>query len=404
MTNYKHICIMKRIMILCCLAAAAVTGSVSCEKSGETGYTGTNYIYLSSSSNSMFDTEDASIAVDVTLTTSLAEDLTLTFKVNGDEDGVITLEGNPVTIPAGQKTGSFTIKSAKIMSKTMSFSVSLDGQTVLPDKVAWKEDFSFSVNSADLAELTEEQKAIIEAYKEASGIDLSKYLGLVQVSAVYTASNPDSEIPLQPETFNGSTMIVLSDKSEAGKPVLKMTVNPMGIQDALYKKLASLTIGNPMWSEEVEEGVKTSYMLLTDAIGWTSSSNETFMMTLDGIEPQADKSVNFVADLSYYDEEWEEDVVLFKVPFEFSFSAYEREKKAVEDGVIVKDENWYHDATVNPDFMLNCDDISDDGYDCGNYVAASATISAEKMEFTFCIYNYNDYDYSKVVATYTPNK
>ena len=141
-------------------------------------------------------------------------------------------------------------------------------------------------------------------------------------------------------------------------------------------------------------------------IGWTSESVETFSITLDGIFVNDDQSVDFVKDLSYYDEDYEEDVTLHKVNFEYMFSAFEREKEALAAGKIGTevDEDWAYDATVDPSMWLNTDDISEDGYEYGNYVEASATISDEKMVFTFPIYNYNDYDYSKVVATYTPNK
>lgn len=394
---------MKKIFALCCMVAAGFA-SVSCEKTDD-GYTGTNYIYLTSGTNSMYDTENDAIDVTVQLTASLKEDLTLALAVADDEDGIITLEGNPVTIAAGAKTGTVKVRTKELSAGLSSnFRITLDRDaTVLPEKVAWKEDFTFTVHTSAVPEFTEEQKAIIEAYREKTGIDLTKYLGIVDVTTVYTASNPDSEIPDEPVTITGKTTIMLSEQATADQPVLKMTVNPMGLTDELYRKLKSLTVNNADW---YDENNVPCYQTLMTEIGWTSESVETFSITLDGIFVNDDQSVDFVKDLSYYDEEYEEDVTLHKVNFEYMFSAFEREKEALAAGKIGTevDEDWAYDATVDPSMWLNTDDISEDGYEYGNYVEASATISDENMVFTFPIYNYNDYDYSKVVATYTPNK
>ena len=394
---------MKKIFSLCCAAAVLMTGMASCEDP-ETGYDGINYIYMDSESASMYDVEGASLEVTVMLTTSLGHDLTLDFKVD-DPDGIITLEGNPVTIPAGERTAVLTVKSGTLTEESRNFRITLDESTVLPENVAWREDFSFTVISSSMAGLTEEQEAIVAAYMEATGIDLKKYIGLVNVTTVYTASSQDSEVPLPAQTVNGITVISLSEESAVGQPVLKMTSNPMGLTDVFYDKLKANTLENPYWVEDQAE-YAPSYTELLEAIGWTSSSDETFSVTLDGIKPGTDGTVEFVADLSYFDEEYEETVEMFKVPFEFGFSAYEREKAALEAGTIgpEKDAEWLYDATVDPDFYLNCDNIAEDYYECGNWTESSAEISEDKLVFTFCIYNYNEYDYSRVVATYTPNE
>ncbi len=390
----------KILMFLAAVATAAA--AVSCEETNS-GYEGTNYIYLDSENNSLYDFDGANMQVTAMLTTALDEDLTLTLKM--DNDTYVSLESDNITIPAGSLTTVFNIVVKDQLpegTSSVNCTVSLDPATVLPEKVRLAADYTFTLHSSATPDLTEEQLAIISAYQEATGIDLTKYLGLVSVSTVYTASNPDSEIPLSPVTYSGQTMIVLSEKSTAGQPVLEMLNNPMGLQGALYAKLRSLTLDNPSWASEYA----MSYSQLLEAIGWTSTSSETFSMTLDGIKPQTNKSVEFLADLSYYDEEYEEDVTMIKVPFEFYFSAFEREKAQIAAGVIGSEANpdWLYDATVDPDFYLNSDNIAEDYYESGNWVESSASIAGDKMVFTFCLYNYTDYDYSKVVATYTPNE
>lgn len=393
---------MKKFLTWCCVAAAMSAGMTSCEEP-ETGYEGTNYIYLESASSSMYD--NASLEISVVLTTALDQDLTLTLKTD-DTEGIITLEGNPVTIPAGERSGAVTVKSAELSENFMNFRISLDESTVLPENVKWDKDFTFTVNSSAVPDLTDDQLAIIEAYKTATGIDLSKYLGLVEVSTVYTASSQDSNIPLPAVTLTGITAITLSEESTADQPVLKMTNNPMGIQDILYSKLKSLTLENPDWTNE---DASPDFKTLLDAIEWTSTSTETFTMSLDGIKPKADKTVEFLDEVTFIDS-YGDEVTQTKVPFEFYFSAYEREKEALAAGKIGTAVNpeWYYTATVNPASNLNTDDVSEDTWEVGNYIAPSASISTDKMVFSFSIYNSMDasydYDYSKVVATYTPNE
>ena len=95
-------------MSLCALSFALCAGMVSCEKTPDNSYEGTNYIYLSSDNTSMYGVQGESITVNVMLTTSLDEDAEINFEVKGGE-GIVELEGNPVRIPAGETTASFDI-------------------------------------------------------------------------------------------------------------------------------------------------------------------------------------------------------------------------------------------------------------------------------------------------------
>ena len=393
--------IMKKILFFGCIAAALLS-FVGCEETGN-DYDGTNYIYLESlgGNTTVWEQDETPLAVTVMLTSALSEDLNLTFAVEGTE-GVLDIEGNPVTIKAGQKTASFAIvsKNADKVTSVENFKVVLDAATVLPDKVQLKEGFSFVVRSAAVSALTDAQKAIIEAYKTATGIDLSKYLGVVNVSTVITGTDPDTYEPLDPKTVTGKTIITLSESATAEIPVLKMIVNPMGIQDHMYQILRSVTIENDeYWFPE--EDAYPSYATLTETISWSKTSKEMFSMSLDGIR-MTQEGIEFLGEY-VPDPEYPEDVNVH-VPFEFEFTAYDREVAALADGTLVHDEDWAYDATADPAYHLNNDDISEDGYEGGNWVEASAEISNESLVFTFCTYAcYLDGDYTRVVATYTPN-
>ena len=390
--------IMKKILFFSCIAAALLS-FVGCEETGN-DYEGTNYIYLESfgGNTTVWEQDETPLAVTVMLTSALSEDLNLTFAVEGTE-GVLDIEGNPVTIKAGQKTASFAIvsKNADKVTSVENFKVVLDAATVLPDKVQLKEGFSFVVRSAAVSALTDAQKDIVEAYKTATGIDLSKYLGVVDVSTVITGTDPDTYEPLAPRTVTGKTIITLSESSTADVPVLKMVANPMGIQDYMYRILRSVTVEDSEYWCDAESYPDNANLMKT--IGWNAESAEVFSMSLDNIRCNAENSLTFVGVVL---DQYEEEITI--VPFDYSFTAYEREKAAIADGSFTKDEYSY-DATANPYYHLNNSDISEDGYEGGNWIEASAEISNENLVFTFCFYGcYLDGDYTRVVATYTPNK
>ena len=386
--------IMKKILFFGCIAAALLS-FVGCEETGN-DYDGTNYIYLSAKDGktTLFEADSAPLTVEVMLTKALEEDLALTFALQGTE-GVVELAGNPVTIKAGEKTASLDIVSLNenILEAAANYTLSLDASTVLPEGVALKDAFTFVVTPVAVEALTDAQKAIVEAYKTATDIDLSKYLGVVNVSTVITGTDPDTYEPLAPQTVTGKTIITLSESSTADVPVLKMVANPMGIQDHMYQILRSVTVdADDYWYGEYALECYASFM---NAINWSKTSTEVFAMSLDGIKLNSDKSIEYLGDGK---DQYDGDITV--VPFDYSFSAYDRELSVN----IEKDDEWASDATANPYYHLNCDDITEDLYEGGNWVEASAEISNESLVFTFCTYAcYLDGDYTRVVATYTPN-
>lgn len=394
---------MKRISILGCIAAALLS-FVGCEPTtGNEGYEGTNYIYLESDGGrtTIWEQDDAPLAVKVSLTTALEADLSLTFALEGTA-GVLELKGNPVTIKAGEKTATVEIVSlnaGKLEAKT-NYTLTLDAANSLPEGVALKSGFQFAVTPELVADaLTSDQMAIIEAYKKTSGVDLSKYIGYVNVSTVITGITLDTYEPFE-QTVTGKTLITLSEASTADAPVLKMLANPMGIEDHMYGRLDTLTVDNETWLDE-SEYADPCYGILMNGINWNTDSQETFQMSLDGIKFSAD-SVAFVGEGV---DQYEEAITI--VPFEYSFTAYDREVLAIES--LSKDmEYWTSDATANPAYHLNNTDITEEyameeyGEE-SNWVEASATISNDALVFTFCMATAMDEDYTRVVATYTPN-
>lgn len=397
---------MKRFSILGCIAAALMM-LAGCEQTGKDGYEGTNYIYLSSEKSSMFEIDNEPIEVEVMLTKAFEEEVELTFAVN-DNSGVVRLENNPLVIPAGEKTGYLKVYPASgNLAATTNYTISLDSAVELPVELTLKSPFSFSVIPVDIDPLTDAQLAIIAAYKEATGIDLGKFMGIVSVSTEITGLEFDSDLEFS-KPVPGKTAITLSETSTAEAPVLKMLANPMGVQDHMYDLLRKMTVENSAYwfpegfvPEEDVENPFAKYETLCNTISWNAESDEVFSMSLDNITFNADKEIEFVHE--YYQPYYEDNV--FVVPFAYEFSAYDREKAAIENGTL--EDNSFYLCTANPEFYFNYTGILEDewGGEYGIYVEPKAEITEEgKLVFTFC-FDYSDYasDYTRVVATYTPN-
>ena len=394
---------MKRILVFGCMLAA-MAGFTACtdDNTGNGGYEGINYIYLSTQEGktTLYETDSDPLVVEVMLTAALDEDLVLDFSLAGAE-GVVSLEGTPVTIKAGDKTASFNVVSnnANMLEAASNYTVGLAEDVVLPENVELKETLSFVVSPMTSEALTDAQKAVLEAYKASTGIDLSKYIGVVNVSTVITGTDPETYEPLDPRTVKGKSLITVSESATAEAPVLKMLTNAMGIEDHMYQILRSVTVdADDYWYGEY---TLPCYETLMETLGWNKTSEEVFTMSLDGITFAADKSVAFLgAGLSQYEDE------ITIVPFDYSFTAYERELAALAGGSLhpSSDPDWAYDATANPYYHLNCDDITEDLYEGGNWIEASASVSETALTFTFCVYGcYLDGDYTRIVATYTPN-
>ena len=395
---------MKRILVFGCMLAA-MAGFTACtdDNTGNGGYEGINYIYLSTQEGktTLYETDSDPLVVEVMLTAALDEDLVLDFSLAGAE-GVVSLEGTPVTIKAGDKTASFNVVSnnANMLEAASNYTVGLAEDVVLPENVELKETLSFVVSPMTSEALTDAQKAVLEAYKASTGIDLSKYIGVVNVSTVITGTDPETYEPLDPRTVKGKSLITVSESATAEAPVLKMLTNAMGIEDHMYQILRSVTVdADDYWYGEY---TLPCYETLMETLGWNKTSEEVFTMSLDGITFAADKSVAFLgAGLSQYEDE------ITIVPFDYSFTAYDRELAAIESGELdpSADPEWMYDATANPYYHLNCDDITEDWFEMeGNWIEASASVSDTALTFTFCVYAcYLDYDYTRIVATYTPN-
>ena len=323
-----------------------------------------------------------------------------------------TLTPSTIALKAGTKTASFTVKSNKksllksdrVLTVKATFSdanMKTDGKavtlTIKPD--------------SDIPVLTAEQQKLIEGYKQNLNIDLTKILGKVKVDTKVTF-NDDDKIDINDNkdtrSFSGVTIITLSEKATADKPVLKMVSNAMGMAAFNYEMLRKKTV------EDTENWTQMPYgKAVMENINY-DYNKETFTMTLDGIEVNpADMTLKFTGSkVNVYEEE------ITTIPFDYTFSAWDRlkamadaNKSFVVDEGDTKTEVSVQDiidggGSLNPYIFFDNTDFIADGEETeykNIYVVPTGKIdfTSGKMTFAFPWNLENTYGCQRVEATYT---
>lgn len=392
---------------------AMLTGFSACSSSDDNdGKQMTNYVSISAAGNNIInEDDDEEVKFNILIGNTLTADATINLSLEGNDDNVATLTSSTIALKAGAKTASFTVKSNKksllksdrVLTVKATFSdanMKTDGKaatlTIKPD--------------SDIPVLTAEQQKLIEGYKQNLNIDLTKILGKVKVDTKVTF-NDDDKIDINDNkdtrSFSGVTIITLSEKATADKPVLKMVSNAMGMAAFNYEMLRKRTV------EDTENWTQMPYgKAVMENINY-DYNKETFTMTLDGIEVNADMSLKFTGSkVTMYEEE------ITTVPFDYTFSAWDRlkamadaNKSFVVDDGDTKTEVSVQDiidggGSLNPYSFFDNTDIVTDGENTDYttiYVAPTGKIdfTSGKMTFAFPWYLENTYGCQRVEATYT---
>ena len=405
---------MKKIKFMLMCMLAMLTGFCSCSSSDNDGDKPmTNYVAISAAGNNIInEDDDDEVKFNILISNTLTADATINLSLEGNEDNVATLTPSTIALKAGDKTASFTVKSNKksllksdrVLTIKATFSdanMKTDGKavtlTIKPD--------------SDIPVLTAEQQKLIEGYKQNLNIDLTKILGKVKVETTVTF-NDDDKIDINDNkdtrSFSGVTIITLSEKATAEKPVLKMVSNAMGMAAFNYEMLRKRTV------EDTESWTLTPYgKAVMENINY-DYNKETFTMTLDGIEVNpADMTLKFTGSkVPVYEDE------ITTVPFDYTFSAWDRLKAmadanklfVVDDGD-TKTEVPVQDiidggGTLSPYFYFDNTDVIADAEETEYntiYVAPTGKINftSGKMTFAFPWYLDNTYGCQRVEATYT---
>lgn len=401
-----------KFMLMCMLAM--LTGFSACSSSDDNDGDKqmTNYVSISAEGNNIInEDDDDEVKFNILIGNTLTADATISLSLEGNDDNVATLTPSTISLKAGAKTASFTVKSNKksllksdcVLTVKATFSdanMKTDGKavtlTIKPD--------------SDIPVLTAEQQKLIEGYKQNLNIDLTKILGKVKVDTKVTFNDDDkNDINDNKDTrsFSGVTIITLSEKATADKPVLKMVSNAMGMAAFNYEMLRKKTVEDTeFWTQmpfgrAVMENINYDY------------NKETFTMTLDGIEVKPNMSLKFTGSkVNVLEEE------ITTVPFDYTFSAWNRLKAMADanESFVVDDGETKTNVSVqkiiegggslNPYSFFDNTDVVADGEETeykNIYVAPTGKIdfTTGKMTFAFPWYLENTYGCQRVEATYT---
>lgn len=404
---------MKKITFMLMCMLAMLTGFSACSSSDNDGDKQmTNYVSISAEGNNIInEDDDDEVKFNILIGNTLTADATINLSLEGNDDNVATLSSSTISLKAGAKTASFTVKSNKksllksdrVLTVKATFSdanMKTDGKavtlTIKPD--------------SDIPVLTAEQQKLIEGYKQNLNIDLTKILGKVKVDTKVTFNDDDkNDINDNKDTrsFSGVTIITLSEKATADKPVLKMVSNAMGMAALNYEMLRKKTVEDTEYWTQMPYGKAVMEHINYDY------KKEAFTMTLDGIEVNTDMSLKFTGSkVNVLEEE------ITTVPFDYTFSAWDRLKAMADanQSFVVDDGDTRTEVPVqniidgggslNPYSFFDNTDVIADGEETeykNIYVAPTGKIdfTTGKMTFAFPWYLENTNGCQRVEATYT---
>lgn len=398
----KTISKLQSVLVLMVFAASIF----GCSDSNETDYTGVNSIYVRTNEDPVIVASDET-PLKGTLTFTRAYDqpvsleMTVKYQTEGVDD-LVTIRPAVVTLPAGSRSVDFEVVSNK---KEISEAVLIEIGVKEPlpqNDMQVKETLRVNVKPYLTAEdLTMEQQALLEGYKN-KGLDLTKWIGVVPVKV--TVDVPPTEglaslVDGMNKTYEGKSVITLSENATIDQPILKMTENPMGLTAFLYDILRKETVCNDeYWYGEF---AGESYQKMMDLIGLTKDSQETFSVSLDNIRvnmPQnGESNVEFLGSvLNNYEEE------LTTVPFVYNYSAWNRLKEKVDAGDETAIECVGFGATVKPEaYLVNSSIDSDYWEDSSRWVEPKGTLNGKKLTFQFNFDHSSATGYTKISVEYT---
>ena len=393
----------------------ALVSMASCSEKTDSNEQMNNYVTLSVEGESaMTEDNTEGLVVNVSMAYTLDHDASVQLSLTGDEKEAVKLSSNKVTIPAGKKTASVKVLSnnANVLSIQEVVNVAVSSCSDANMKPMDTKGIALTIKpNAMVPELTAEQLALIKGYKDNLGIDLTKVLGIVDVTTTVTYGNDDKDAENKgndTRVFNGKSVITLSDKATADKPVLKMISNPMGMESYMYDRLLRCTTEEPDGYFDADP-INTALLSVVNY----NKSTESFSAVLDNITLNTDGTLNFTA--------VEDDKTI--VPFEYTYSVWTRINEMANAGntVNVNEGSTYVEYSIKdlleqystfcPAKYLGNTDITIDAYGAtpSNLVLPSAKydFNNNTMNFEFAWdYGNGSYlnDYVRIKANYTMHK
>lgn len=370
-----------------------------------------NFWTLTKESKTLYDNDTEGVQLTVTLAYTAEDDITLVPTLSGDGEylSAFELSTSTVVIKKGQKTANFSVraKENKVISKNGALSVGF--QTL--SSLNAGEAVSVSVAPKYEVELTEAQMQLIRKWQEAYGIDVRRFIGSLGVESTVTFNTDDKDYYNNGEetsVFSDLCPVTISEKATEKDIVLRMEGNALGLRDFLYRMLQAQT------SKDEDFWMSNTHNVdLLKAISFDSATEE-FSVSLDVTVDPKTKSIAFVSSIEnpYGD-------IIANVPFEFSYTAWNRQKKMADEGGKFIMDNGEESAeeitmaeaieqgiTLNPAYYLVNSGIDADQWEAepSLYVKPTASYDDTLMTFTFPWDFMNASGYEKVVVKISLNE
>lgn len=389
----------KMIVSASVLLASMSIISCSSDDNSKSQFTGENKIVLMPVSTlSLQDNSTDKIDVNVLLVSSMKEKVELEFKltsnvVNGQ---VIAEIDNPkIVLEPGQKKAVLTISSKTRRALKNNAYIQLE---IAKNDSQIKLEKSLEIvitPIAGLLDLTPAQKELIEGYKK-HGLDLYTMIGELEVTGLIdfkgneylTPINSPAKIPV-----NGKTFITLSEKATADRPILKMVSNAMGIESYCYYLFRELTVNDKeFWTQQ------PAPQAIMELINLSSSSDESFSMSLDDIE--IDLKTKEVKVIGKGKDTYDNPITI--IPFQYEYTAWDRLQKLLKEANPIAIENFEQGGSVNPVQYLNSGSIleKDDQYNNNTWYKTETKLTDDKLAFQFIIDHYQASGFIKFNVEY----
>ena len=315
---------MKNFKFLCVAMLTLLLASACNEKEEEQM---TNQLSLSIEGQSeMAENDKEVINVKAALSFTPKKDVTVELNLTGNDGDVVKLSESKLVFKAGEKVKNITVTSNDKHLVKGQCAMTLSVLSTSDANVKALEPVSFVIKQdSDIPQLTAKQQQLIKGYKDKFGIDLMRFIGKLKVRAEVVYCNDDKAEWFggkDKDVFEGYTIITLSDKATAKKPILKMTENAMGLNSFFYNLLLRKTLEDKVYFCDQPYGQAVSKVLKFDR------KKEYFKTALDDIVLKPTKgTINYLAmakDLY--------DTPIKTVPFIFEFSAWNKLQEIAKKG------------------------------------------------------------------------
>lgn len=252
-----------------------VTYVTSCKDPNEEDLSGISILLVKKGLEKVTEGMEKTLEYDVVLSEPLSRGLTLEFGlVNAKENSVSYTDifeipmgddkkpkGLRVIIKAGQTKAVLKVKNKKKVDAEKSlkenaiYQFNLRNYYGVKNSITLKDPLKITVEADKaITPLTSDQKKMFAAWKKA-GIDLSKFIGKVNVATKVTVSSDDAThfgapftISKVMHTYTGQSIITVSSKATTSKPILIFTKNAMGLNDLLQHTFRKKTIEDTQFS------------------------------------------------------------------------------------------------------------------------------------------------------------